>query len=97
MDRAPRLEEGTAVTMQREVVSGTGNWRVVYYDGVALRVECETEGRTLVVTQRLFDSRCARCGTPIKATTPDNDDLDCCAECEDIIEAKVQAENDETR
>jgi hypothetical protein len=74
--------------MQRETVSGTGDWKVIYYNGVALRVEVQTEGRTLVITQRAYDSTCARCGTPIKATTPDNEDLDCCTACEDLIEAE---------
>lgn len=72
--------------MQRETVSGNGAWQVIYYDGVALRVEVETEGRILVITQRAFDSTCARCGEPIKATTPENEDMDCCERCEDDIE-----------
>jgi hypothetical protein len=72
--------------MQRETVSGNGPWQVIYYDGVALRVELETEGRTLIVTQRAFDSICPRCGKPIKATTPENVDLDYCAQCENAIE-----------
>lgn len=74
--------------MQREVVSGSGPWRVVYYDGVAMRVECQTQGRTLVIAQRSFASTCARCGKPIRATSPDNEDLDCCEACEDLIEAE---------
>lgn len=74
--------------MQREVVSGSGPWRVIYYDGVAMRIEVQTQGRTLVITQRSFESTCARCGVAIKATTPDNVDADCCEACEDKIEAE---------
>lgn len=74
--------------MQKEIVSGNGPWRVIYYDGVAMRVEISGSGRTLVVGSRPYESTCARCGAPIRATSPDNDEMDCCEACEDRIEAE---------
>lgn len=77
----------------REVISGNGPWRIIYYDGQARRVEVQTEGRTIVVGSRPFVSRCARCGIAIRTTTPTNEEMDCCEACEDAIEAEMTEES----
>ena len=70
----------------RDTMSGEGPWTIVLWNGRPSRVEIETEGRTIVVRTQLYDSECARCGRFIRASTPKNEDMDCCAACERQIE-----------
>lgn len=67
---------------QREVVSGHGEWRVVYYDGIAMRVELHLGDKVMVVCSRPYHSECADCGQHIMACDPDNTDRDMCEQCE---------------
>lgn len=76
-------------------MSGNSPWTVVLWNGRPVRVEIETEGRTLVIGVRNYDGHCARCGTWIRVSTPNNDEMDCCEACEDAIEQEVRAENEE--
>ena len=74
----------------REVISGEGPWQVVFYGGVAMRVEVSQPGqRTIVVGHRPFEAECARCGTMIRSSTPSNEDADCCEQCEDAAAAAM--------
>jgi len=42
-----------------------------------------------VFGKRFYDSTCARCGVPIKALTPDNDDLEVCSACTRAIQGEL--------